>query len=72
MKKLIKDLFQEPCGKWSIKRVFAGIAFLDALIYEALGGFNFFESKEYVFIGLLGFTATAIGLTVLANKLKKD
>lgn len=70
--KLIKDILQEKCGKWSIKRVFALVAFIDALIYEFIGGFDWFTSKEYVFIGLLTFTATSIGLTVLVNKLKKD
>jgi putative Mn2+ efflux pump MntP len=66
--KLFTDILQEKCGKWSIKRVFALVTLIDALVYETLGGFEWFTSKEYVFIGLLTFTATAIGLTVWANK----
>ena len=66
--KLLTDILQEESGKYSIKRVFALVAFIEAPVYETLGGFDWFTSKEYVFIGLLTFTATAVGLTVWANK----
>ena len=55
-------------GKWSIKRVSAFIAFHVAIIYEFLLPILSLQTKEYVFITLITYSATAIGLT-LAGKM---
>jgi hypothetical protein len=70
--KLIKDILQEVDGKWSIKRVIAFISLFYAFIYEGLAMFFELPSKEYVFSGLLLLVASSIGLTVWANKIRKD
>ena len=70
MKKLINETLR-PNGKWSIKRLGAFTSFWAAVIYAMLPFFRTFKVHEFVFVGLLTYSATAIGLTVW-NKSIKD
>lgn len=71
MKKLIRDTLCSPGGHYSIKRVGAFVAFYFAIGYEAACMLLQRSCNEYVFEGLLLFSATGIGLTVV-QKFKKD
>jgi hypothetical protein len=72
MKKIINDTLK-PNGKWSIKRLGAFTSFWAAIIYAFLPlcGKQF-EVHEFVFVGLLTYSATAIGLTVWNKSIKTD
>ena len=70
IKKLISDTLK-PEGKWSIKRLSAFTSFWMAIFYALLPLLKPFKVHEFVFVGLLTYSATAIGLTVW-NKTIKD
>lgn len=63
IKKLIADTLK-PNGKWSIKRLSAFTSFWLSVAYALIPLFRPFEVHEFVFVGLLTYSATAIGLTV--------
>jgi hypothetical protein len=70
---MIKELINEtlkPNGKWSIKRLSAFTSFWIAVMYALLPLFKPFKVHEFVFVGLLTYSATAIGLTVWSKKIK--
>ena len=67
MKKILKDTLQSN-GKWSRKSLTAFFAFHIAVVYEFLGLFLHFETKEYVFITLLTLVGATLGLTVWDKK----
>ena len=70
IKKLISDTLK-PNGKWSIKRLSAFTSFWVAIAYAALPLFKNFKVHEFVFVGLLTYSATAIGLTVWNKSIKQ-
>lgn len=70
IKKLIADTLK-PNGKWSIKRLSAFTSFWMAMCYAMLPLFKSFELHEFVFVGLLTYSATAIGLTVWNKTIKE-
>ena len=63
IKRLINETLKRE-GKWSIKRLSAFTSFWLAVCYALIPLFAKFEVKEFVFVGLLTYSATAIGLTV--------
>ena len=65
---IVNDLLKTPRGKWSRKSVLLFTSFLTAILYEFLLPFFGVVTKEYVFIGLLGFAATLAGMTVYDKK----
>lgn len=68
--KIIDDTLKNIDGKWSRKSLTAFTAFVFALAYVAaplIPMFNTFEPREYVFITLISFSATALGLTVVSK-----
>jgi len=70
---MIKDLIKEtlrPNGKWSMKRIGAFTSFWAALGYAILPLFRAFKVHEFVFVGLLTYSATALGLTVWSKSIK--
>ena len=72
---MIKDLIKEtlrPNGKWSIKRLGAFTSFWAAISYSVIPLFEPFEVHEFVFVGLLTYSATAIGLTVWSKSMKNQ
>jgi hypothetical protein len=69
MKKLIDETLR-PNGKWSIKRLGAFTSFFAAILYALLPLFRTFKVHEFVFVGLLTYSATAIGLTVWNKSIK--
>lgn len=71
IKKLIADTLK-PNGKWSIKRLGAFTSFWAAILYAVLPLFKPFEVHEFVFVGLLTYSATAIGMTVWNKSLKNN
>ena len=71
MRKLIADTLK-PSGKWSIKRLVAFTSFWAAILYAILPIFRPFEVHEFVFVGLLTYSATALGLTVWNKTIKQD
>jgi hypothetical protein len=71
LKKLIADTLQ-PNGKWSMKRIGAFTSFWIAIVYAFAPIFSVIEIKEFVFVGLLTYSATSIGLTVWNKKLQKN
>lgn len=71
MRKLIDDTLK-PNGKWSIKRLGAFTSFWAAILYACFPLFKPFEVHEFVFVGLLTYSATAIGLTVWNKTIKND
>lgn len=71
MKKLIDDTLKVN-GKYSIKRIGAFTSFWLSVIYAMLPLSVTFEVHEFVFIGLLTYSATAIGLTVWNKTLGKN
>ena len=71
MKQLINDTLK-PNGKWSIKRLGAFTSFWLSIIYAMLPLAVAFEVHEFVFVGLLTYSATAIGLTVWNKTIGKN
>jgi hypothetical protein len=71
VKKLISDTLK-PNGKWSIKRLGAFTSFWLSVIYAFAPIFSVIEIKEFVFVGLLTYSATAIGLTVWNKTIGKN
>jgi hypothetical protein len=71
MRKLINETLK-PGGKWSMKRIGAFTSFWMAIIYAFAPIFSVIEIKEFVFVGLLTYSATAIGLTVWNKKIKDE
>lgn len=71
MRKLINDTLK-PNGKWSIKRLSAFTSFWFAIAYAFTPICTTFKVEEFVFIGLLTYSATAIGLTVYNKSLKNN
>ena len=71
IRKLIADTLK-PNGKWSIKRLGAFTSFWAAIMYAALPLFKPFEVHEFAFVGLLTYSATALGLTVWNKTIKHD
>lgn len=68
--KIINDTLKSPSGKWSRKSLTAFMAFAFALLYviiPLIPAFRDFEPQEYVFITLISFSATALGLTVVGK-----
>lgn len=70
IKKLISDTLK-PNGKWSIKRLSAFTSFWAAIAYALLPLFKDFKVHEFVFVGLLTYSATSLGLTVWNKKIKE-
>lgn len=71
MRKLINETLR-PNGKWSIKRLGAFTSFWVAVVYAMLPFFRTFKVHEFVFVGLLTYSATAIGLTVWNKSIKNN
>lgn len=71
MRKLINETLK-PGGKWSMKRIGAFTSFWMAIIYAFIPVFAVIEVKEFVFVGLLTYSATAMGLTVWNKKIKDE
>ena len=62
MKKLIKDILQVN-GKWSYKRVTSFYILNTAICYAMLPLIiSSFDVKEFVFIALIGYSATMVGV----------
>jgi len=70
LKKLINETLK-PNGKWSIKRLSAFTSFWLSVVYAFLPLFYKIELKEFVFVGLLTYSATSLGLTVWNKKIKE-
>lgn len=68
--KLINDTLKHK-GKWSRKSITACLAFLSAVAYEIVLPIMKIETKDYVFLGLIGLAGGVLGLTVIDKK-KKD
>jgi len=71
---MIKELINEtlrPSGKWSIKRLSAFTSFWIGVVYAFVPLVTTFKVHEFVFIGLLTYSATAIGLSVWNKKIDK-
>jgi hypothetical protein len=71
---MIKELIEETLkrnGKWSIKRLSAFTSFWMAVIYALIPLLKPFKVHEFVFVGLLTYSATSLGLTVWNKKLDK-
>lgn len=66
--KLIDDTLKTN-GKWSIKRMSAFVSFHAAILYEFLLPILSIQTKEYVFLGLITYSATAIGMTLAGKKI---
>jgi hypothetical protein len=66
--KLINDTLKSPDGKWSRKSLTAFAAFTLAIVYEFVLPLPIpylgLQTKEYVFITLIGLTGATLGLTV--------
>jgi len=71
MKKLISDTLK-PNGKWSIKRIGAFTSFWVSVIYAMLPLATIFEVHEFVLVGFLTYSATAIGMTVWNKTIGKN
>lgn len=71
MKDLINDTLK-PSGKWSMKRLGAFSSFWLSIIYAFTPVFAVVEIHEFVFVGLLTYSATAIGLTVWTKKQENE
>jgi hypothetical protein len=71
VKKLIDDTVKVN-GKYSIKRIGAFTSFWLSVIYAMLPLAVTFEVHEFVFVGLLTYSATAIGLTVWNKTIGKN
>jgi hypothetical protein len=70
IEKLINETLR-PSGKWSIKRLSAFTSFWIAVFYAFAPLVASFEVHEFVFVGLLGYSATAIGLSVWNKSIDK-
>ena len=70
IKKLINETLKRE-GKWSIKRLSAFTSFWMAVFYAIIPLFKPFKVHEFVFVGLLTYSATAIGMTVWNKKIEK-
>jgi hypothetical protein len=70
IKELIEDTLKRN-GKWSIKRLSAFTSFWMAVIYALIPLFKPFKVHEFVFVGLLTYSATSLGLTVWNKKIDK-
>ena len=70
MKKLINETLK-PNGKWSIKRISAFTSFWIAVTYAFIPLFYAIKVHEFVFVGLLTYSATSLGLTVWNKKIKE-
>lgn len=70
IKKLINETLR-PSGKWSIKRLSAFTSFWIATFYAFAPLLTPFKVHEFVFVGLLGYSATAIGLSVWNKAIDK-
>lgn len=71
IKELINDTLK-PNGKWSMKRLGAFSSFWLSIVYAFTPVFAVIEIKEFVFVGLLTYSATAIGLTVWNKKIQNN
>jgi len=71
IRKLINETLR-PSGKWSIKRIGAFTSFWVSIVYAFAPLFKDFKVHEFVFVGLLTYSATALGLTVWNKKIKED
>lgn len=69
IKKLINETLR-PSGKWSIKRLSAFTSFWIAVLYGFAPLVTEFKVHEFVFVGLLGYSATSLGLSVWNKKIK--
>lgn len=70
IKELIEDTLKRN-GKWSIKRLSAFTSFWMAVIYALIPLLKPFKVHEFVFVGLLTYSATSLGLTVWNKKIDK-
>lgn len=61
--KIINDTLKNN-GKYSRKSLTTFVAFTSAIIYEFIFPFFEFQTKEYVFNGLLILVGSTLGLTV--------
>jgi hypothetical protein len=62
-----------PKGRYELKRVAAFVSFHCAFAYSLIPSVvKGFEVHEFVFIGLLGYSATAIGMNVWNKKIDKN
>lgn len=66
--KIVDDLLKTLKGKWSRKSVLMFVAFFTALLYETILPILGVQTKEYVFVTLISFTAGLAGLTVWDKK----
>ena len=77
MKKLLKDILQTN-GKWSYKRITSLYILNVAIIYALLPiFFPKFDVVEFVFIALIGYSATMVGVNAweknkLTNKKEEE
>ena len=77
MNKLIKDILQTN-GKWSYKRITSLYILNVAIIYALLPiWFPKFDVVEFVFIALIGYSATMVGVNAweknkLTNKKEEE
>jgi hypothetical protein len=71
VKKLINDTLK-PNGKWSIKRIGAFTSFWVSVVYAMLPLATIFEVHEFVLVGFLTYSATAIGMTVWNKTIGKN
>ena len=77
MKKLLKDILQTN-GKWSYKRITSLYILNVAIIYALLPIlFPKFDVVEFVFIALIGYSATMVGVNAweknkLTNKKEEE
>lgn len=69
MIKLINETLKRE-GKWSIKRLSAFTSFWLAVCYALIPLFAKFQVEEFVFVGLLTYSAASIGLTVWSKKIE--
>jgi hypothetical protein len=70
IRKLINETLR-PSGKWSIKRLSAFTSFWIAVLYAFAPLVTTFKVHEFVFIGLLTYSATSLGLSVWNKKIKE-
>jgi hypothetical protein len=62
----------KPKGRYELKRIASFVSFHISIIYAFLPVlFNNFKIQEFVFIGFLAYSATAIGLNIWNKKIEK-
>ena len=72
MIQIMHDTLKERSGKWSIKRIAGASGFYASIIYVFIPCFfPTFVIHEFVFLGFISFSATAIGMTVWNKKIDK-